>query len=320
MSFWNGKRVLVTGGKGFIGSHVVRLLGDAGARDVTVVHSKEYDLTHEDEAERLLRETRPDVVLHLAGLVGGILANKERPADFFFQNLMMDTLMLHYSWRHGVKRFVAAGAGCGYPEHAPIPLRESSFWDGLPQRESAPYSLAKRLLHIQSQAYFEQHGFVSVIGIPGNVYGPNDNFDLYQSHVIPALVRKFVEAAAEGKPEVVVWGSGKASRDFVYVEDVARGLLRAAEVFDRPDLVNLSSGKETTIREVVEALADLTGFEGTIRWDASRPDGQLRRLFDTTKARREMGFEARVDLREGLRLTLDWFRAHRHALVGGRAR
>jgi GDP-L-fucose synthase len=320
MSFWSDQRVLVTGGTGFIGSHVVRLLGASGARDVIVARSKDYDLTHEAEADRLLGETRPTVVLHLAGLVGGILANKERPADFFYQNLMMGTLMLHASWKHGVSRFVAAGAGCGYPEHAPMPLRESSFWDGLPQRESAPYSLAKRLLQIQSQAYFEQHGFVSVIGIPGNVYGPNDNFDLYQSHVIPALVRKFVEAVEEGKPEVVVWGSGRPSRDFVYVEDVARGLLRAAEVFDRSELVNLSDGRETTIREVVETLAELTGFGGTVRWDASRPDGQLRRLFDMTKAKQAMGFETRVGLREGLKLTVDWFRTHRHALVGGRAR
>lgn len=320
MSFWDRQRALVTGGVGFIGSNVVEALKEAGCRDITVVRSRDYDLTRESDAARVMEDTRPDIVIHLAGLVGGILANKERPAEFFYQNLTMGTFTIHYAWKYGVKKLVAAGAGCGYPEHAPMPLKESSFWDGFPQAESAPYSLAKRLLHIQSEAYYKQHGFVSVVTIPGNVYGLYDNFDLYQAHVIPALVRKFVEATEEGKSEVTVWGTGKPSRDFVYAGDVARGILLAAERCDTPGLINLSSGVENSIREVVDMLVEITGFKGKVVWDTSRPDGQLRRWFDTTKARERLGFEAQVSLKEGLRRTVEWFKANRHALVNGRVR
>jgi GDP-L-fucose synthase len=224
---------------------------------------------------------------------------------------MMGVLIMHYAWKHGVEKFVAAGAGCGYPEHAPMPLKEEYFWDGFPQEDSAPYSLAKRMLHIQSVAYWQQYRFPAVVTIPGNIYGPYDNFDLENAHVIPALVRKFVEAVEDGHKQVVVWGTGKPTRDFVYAGDVAEGILRAAEVYNRPELVNLSSGKEANIREVVETLAQITGFDGEIVWDSSRPDGQARRLFDISKARRELGFEARTNLREGLRFTAEWYRIHR---------
>lgn len=309
MSFWENKRIVLTGGGGFLGSHVREALTAAGCHDVFVVRSREFDLTKETEVSRLFSDSRaksPDIVLHLAGLVGGIGANKARPADFFYRNLMMGTLMLHYSWLAGARKFVAAGAGCGYPEHAAIPLQETSFWDGMPQAESAPYSLAKRLLQIQAAAYFKQHGFPSIIGVPGNIYGPYDNFDLENAHVVPALVRKFVE----GK-DVVVWGSGKPTRDFVYAGDVAHGLLRAAEVYDRAEVVNLSSGEDHSIREVVEALVDITGFKGSMTWDASRPDGQLRRLFDVSKAQRDLGFRASTSLRDGLKKTVDWYRENR---------
>lgn len=311
MSFWRDKRVLVTGGAGFLGSHVVEALESAGCPEVMVVRSRDYDLTREENAIRLLVDTQPDIVMHLAGLVGGIVVNQQRPAEFFYRNLTMGTFMLHHSWRCGVKRFVAAGAGCGYPEHAPMPLKESDFWSGFPQQESAPYSLAKRLLHIQSIAYFRQYGFPSAITIPGNIYGPADNFDLEASHVVPALVRKFVDAVSRGEESVVVWGTGRPTRDFVYAGDVARGMLLAAEVYDHPELVNLSSGLETSIRELVETIVELTGFRGRVIWDASRPDGQLRRQFDVRKAIRDLGFEATTSLSEGLRRTIAWYQENR---------
>ena len=311
MTYWQDRRVLVTGGAGFLGSHVVEALERAGAGEIVVARSRQYDLTHAEEARRLLADTRPQVVFHLAGLVGGILANKERPADFFYQNLTMGTFMLDQSWRAGVEKFVAAGAGCGYPEHAPMPLDEGSFWDGRPQAESAPYSLAKRMLDVQSRAYFEQHGFVSIVAIPGNIYGPYDNFDLRASHVIPALVRKFVDAVDSRLPAIEVWGTGMPTRDFVYAGDVAEGMLLAAEHYGAPQLVNISSGVETSIREVVGTLAELTGFRGRIQWNRSRPDGQLRRCFDVTKAERDLGFRARTGLRDGLARTIEWYRAHR---------
>lgn len=311
MSFWENKKVVVTGGAGFIGSHVVEALRKQGCFQAIVVRSKDYELTKEENVIRLMEDTHPDIVLHLAGLVGGILANKERPAEFFYQNLTMGTFIIHHSWRFGAKKLVAAAAGCGYPEHAPIPLKETSFWDGFPQQESFPYSLAKRMLHIQSMAYFKQYGFNSSTVIPGNVYGPYDNFDLNASHVIPALIKKFVDAVERGDKQVVVWGTGKPSRDFVYAGDVARGILLAAEKYNQPELVNISSGVETNIREVVNLLVELTGFDGQVVWDTSRPDGQARRLFDVSKAKADLGFEARVDLKEGLRLTIDWYQKNK---------
>ena len=310
MSYWLDKRVVVTGGAGFIGSQVVEALIAEGCQAV-VVRSRDYDLTREEEVVRLYRETQPEVVFHLAGLVGGILANRERPAEFFYQNLTMGTFLLHHAQRFGVGKFVAAGAGCGYPQGAPMPLKEASFWDGLPQPESAPYSLAKRLLHVQSEAYFHQYGFNSIICVPGNVYGPNDNFDLRASHVVPALVRKFVDAVDTGQDRVIVWGSGRSTRDFVYVGDVAQGMLLAAQIYPGEELVNISSGIETTIRELAETLAETTGFRGEIVWDDSRPEGQPRRCFDVTKAKRELGFQAQINLRQGLEQTVAWYQENR---------
>jgi GDP-L-fucose synthase len=310
MSYWSDRRVVVTGGAGFIGSHVVEALRAQGCEPF-VVRSREYDLTRENAVGRLYEDARPQVVFHLAGLVGGIGANKERPAEFFYQNLTMGTSLLHLGMRYGAEKFVAAGAGCGYPQDAPMPLKESSFWDGLPQPESAPYSLAKRLLHIQSQAYFRQYGFNSVVAIPGNVYGPSDNFDLQASHVVPALVRKFADAVEAGHSRVVVWGSGRPTRDFVYAGDVARGMLLAGAHYDGAELVNISSGVETSVREVAETLAEVTGFKGRIVWDDGQPEGQPRRVFDVTKSQRDLGFRAEVGLREGLESTVAWYRENR---------
>ena len=310
MSYWSDKRVVVTGGAGFIGSHIVQALRAEGCEPF-IVRSGDYDLTRENDVSLLYEDTRPEVVFHLAGLVGGIRANMDRPAEFFYQNLTMGTLLLHLAQRFGVEKFVTAGAGCGYPQDAPMPLKESSFWDGLPQPDSAPYSLAKRLLHVQSQAYFRQYGFNSVICVPGNVYGPNDNFDLRASHVVPALVRKFGDAAQDGDDEVVVWGSGRPTRDFIYAGDVARGMLLAAQVYAEAELVNISSGVETSVRELAETMAEVVGFRGDITWDDSQPEGQPRRCFDVTKAERDLGFRAQVGLREGLEGTVAWYRENR---------
>ena len=306
----SNSKVVVTGGTGFIGTHVVEALRAVGA-DVFVARHDEYDLTRQADAARLFEEHPADVVFHLAGHVGGIGANAARPADFFYRNLTMGTFVLHEAWRAGARQLVAAGAGCGYPEHAPTPLRERSFWDGPPQAESAPYSLAKRMLHVQAQAYWRQHGFPVVLVVPGNVYGPRDNFDLDDAHVIPALVRKFVEAADDGLPSVTVWGSGKPVRDFIYVADVARGMLRAAERCAGPALLNLASGRGTSIAEVVAALREITAYPGTVVWDDSRPDGQARRVFDVSLAQKKLGFSAATPLRDGLAATAAWYRRHR---------
>jgi GDP-L-fucose synthase len=308
MGYWGGKSVLVTGGSGFLGHHVIAALRQQGCGEIFVAKSKDYDLIVENDVRRLFDDHQPDIVFHLAGLVGGILPNQERPAEFFYKNLMMGTLVTHYAWKAGAKKLVAAGAGCGYPENAPIPLKESSFWDGFPQKESAPYSLAKRLLSIQSLAYYQQYNFVSVICIPGNIYGPWDNFNLLEAHVIPALVRKFVEAKLSNAPTVEIWGTGKPSRDFVYAGDVARGMLAAVEIYEKNEVVNLSSGVETTIREVVQLLQEITGYAGEITWNSKRPDGQLRRCFDMSKAKTDLGFEAKTDIGQGLAQTVDWYR------------
>lgn len=309
---WGTKRALVTGGAGFLGSHVVRHLKDRGCKDIFVVRSKDYDLTKEESVSRMYAEHPADIIVHLAGLVGGIEPNSKFPGTYFYENLMMGVLVMHYAWKSGAEKFVCAGAGCGYPENAPLPLREECFWDGFPQEPSFAYSLAKRMLHVQSKAYGKQYGFPAIVTIPGNIYGPHDNFDLENAHVIPALVRKFVEATNNGaRGKVEVWGSGRVTRDFVYAGDVAEGMLRAVEVYDAGELVNLSSGREYSIREVVETLVEITGFQGEVQWQSSRPEGQSRRLFDISKAARDLAYEATTPLCDGLKQTVDWYRANR---------
>jgi GDP-L-fucose synthase len=306
---WKNKKILVTGGNGFLGHHVVDALKSKGAgKNITIISSKKYDLTSEENVKKVFIDHSPEIVFHLAGLVGGILPNKERPAEYFYKNLTMGTFMLHHSWANKVEKFIAAGAGCGYPEKAPIPLKESSFWDGFPQKESAPYSLAKRLLSVQSEAYNRQYGFTSIICIPGNIYGSWDNFNLKDAHVIPALVRKFVEAKLTNAPQVEVWGSGKPTRDFVYAGDVALGMIRASEVYNKNELVNMSTGQESSIITICTLLKELTSYEGEIIWNDTYPDGQLRRCFDMTKAKNDLQFVAPTDIKDGLKLTVDWYR------------
>lgn len=306
-SFWAGKKILVTGGTGFLGHHVVERLKATEAAAVISLGSKDGDLTQENEVRRLFEAQRPDIVFHIAGLVGGILANKSRPADFFRVNLLMNTYVLHYAHVYGVKKIISAAAGCGYPEDAPLPLSEEFFWRGFPQKESAPYSLAKRMLHIQSLAYHRQFGFCSIVCIPGNLYGPYDNFSLEDSHVVPALVRKFYQAVQNNDASVEVWGSGRPTRDFVYAGDVAEGMLRAAEIYKEPQLVNMSSGRETSTKELAQLIAELTEFRGRIVWNAAYPDGQSRRLLSMDKCRKDLNFEPPASLKEGLRLTIQWF-------------
>jgi GDP-L-fucose synthase len=302
---------MVTGGGGFLGSHVVEQLREHGCDDVFAVRSREYDLVTEKDTIRLFEQHPADVVFHLAGYVGGIGANKAFPADFFYRNLMMGAHVLHYAWKTGAEKVIAAGAGCGYPEAAPLPIKESDYWNGYPQDDSAPYSLAKRMLHVQSFAYWRQYKFPILVAIPGNIYGPFDNFDLEAAHVIPALVRKFVEAADDDKASVEVWGAGKATRDFCYAGDVAEGMIRMAEQINEPVLLNMSCGAESSIREVVDALTEITGFSGEVEWLTNKPEGQARRLFDMSKTKSTLGFCCSTPIYEGLKLTVDWYRKNR---------
>ncbi len=307
MSFWKSKKVLVTGGTGFLGRHLVEAIRQLNPKSLVSVGSKNYDLTKEDQVEKMFADTRPDIVFHLAGLVGGILANKERPADFFYKNLMMGTLMMHHAHLNDSAKFIGVGAGCGYPEFAPMPLKETSLWEGWPQKESAPYSLGKRMLTIQSAAYHKQFGFNSITCIPGNIYGEYDNFNLNDSHVIPALVRKFVEAKMGEKAKVEVWGTGTPTRDYVYAGDVAEGMIRAAEKYVGSEVVNLSSGKETSVKEICDSLQQITGFKGEIQWLTEKPEGQVRRWFDVSKSKNDLGFSAATSLKDGLKKTVDWY-------------
>ncbi len=315
--FWKGKRVVVTGGAGFLGTFVVEKLRQRGGAEIVVPRSEEYDLRHLDAIRRMLADARPDIVIHLAARVGGIGANLMRPAEFFYDNLMMSVPLLHESWQFGVEKFVALGTVCAYPKFTPVPFKEDDLWKGYPEETNAPYGLAKKMLLVQSQAYRQQYEFNSIFLLPVNMYGPGDNFDLESSHVIPALIRKCLEAKERGDDEVVVWGTGKPTREFLYVEDAAEGILLAAERYNESEPVNLGSGMEVSIDDLVHLIVRLTGFRGSIVWDTSRPDGQPRRCLDPSRAERFFGFIASTQFEEGLRRTIEWYRQNRATWVGG---
>ena len=315
------KRLLVTGGAGFLGTHVVGALRGRGAGRVDVPRSAQHDLTREGVVEALLDQTRPEIVIHLAAVVGGIGANQENPGKFFYDNLMMGALLMEHARRRGIAKFVAVGTVCAYPKFAPIPFKEENLWDGYPEETNAPYGLAKKMLLVQAQAYRQQYGFNSIFLLPVNLYGPGDNFDPASSHVIPATVRKCLEDPAAGADRIVVWGTGRATREFLYVEDCAEGIVRATEAYDGPDPVNLGSAHEITIADLVTKIAAITGFTGEIVWDKSKPDGQPRRKLDTSRAERLFGFESHTNFDRGLRATIEWYVASRaQDLAAARAR
>jgi GDP-L-fucose synthase len=317
MNFWTDKRVLVTGGSGFFGSFVVEKLREKGAAEIIAPRRHAYDLCDIEAVRRLLRDTSQpqaggqraavDIIIHMAGRVGGIGANQAHPAEFLYDNLMMGAQLLHESWRAGVGKLVVIGTVCAYPKFAPVPFREEDLWSGYPEETNAPYGLAKRMLLVQSQAYRQQYGFNSIFLLPVNLYGPKDRFDLETSHVIPALIRKFLEAKAAARPTVTVWGTGQATREFLYVEDAAEGVLLATEHYNGGEPVNLGSGMEISIKDLVRLIAQLTGFEGEIVWDHTKPDGQPRRRLDTSKAAQWFGFRASTPFEEGLRRTIEWY-------------
>ncbi len=306
--YWSNKRVLVTGGAGFLGRYVVDMIRARGGADVFVPRSKEYDLVRMEAVERVYDDTKPDLVIHLAARVGGIGANLDNPGKFFYDNLMMGVQLLEVGRQRDIKKFVSLGTICAYPKFTPVPFKEDTLWDGYPEETNAPYGLAKKMLLVQGQAYRQQYGFNSIYLLPVNLYGPGDNFDLHTSHVIPALIRKCVEAVRRGEDQIVCWGDGTPTREFLFVKDCAEAIVLATERYDGPDPVNVGAGEEVSIKRLAETIADVTGFTGRIAWDSSRPNGQPRRCLDTSRAQSAFGFRARTVLREGIRQTVAWYR------------
>jgi GDP-L-fucose synthase len=302
------KRVTVTGGSGFLGRHVVQALERRGCRHVAVPRKAKYDLIREDEVEKMYADLRPEVVIHLAAVVGGIGANRESPGRFFYENVMMGTMVLEHARRAGVEKFVGVGTICAYPKLAPVPFLERDLWNGYPEETNAPYGIAKKVLLVQSQAYRAQYGMNAIHLLPVNLYGPHDNFNPASSHVIPALIRKSVEAVESAASEIVCWGTGSATREFLYVGDCAEAIVLATEQYDRPEPVNIGAGFEISIRDLAELIAKMTGFTGRLVFDRTKPDGQPRRSLDVTRARNAFGFSASTDFEEGLRRTIQWYR------------
>jgi GDP-L-fucose synthase len=309
--FWADKRVVVTGGAGFLGSFVTEKLRQRGAKDVFIPKIEDFDFVQLKDIHRMLDEARPDLIIHLAALAGGIGANRARPAEFYYINMIMGVQLMHEAWKFGVQKFLALGTICAYPKFTPVPFREENLWDGYPEETNAPYGLAKKMLLVQAQAYREQYGFNAIYLLPVNLYGPRDNFNLETSHVIPALIRKCLEAQDRGEKQVVLWGDGSPTREFLYVEDAAEGILLAAERYNGSEPVNLGSGMEIRIKDLAELVSRLTGFDGELVWDTTKPNGQPRRVLDTSRAEKYFGFRAQTLFEDGLRRTIEWYREHR---------
>jgi len=307
MNFWEGRRITVTGGKGFLGKHLIRKLEEKGCKNVMVADLPEYDLREKENILKMYEEQNPDIVIHLAAVVGGIGANRENPGKFFYDNAIMGIQLIEYARQRVLEKFVCLGTICAYPKFTPVPFNEENIWEGYPEETNAPYGLAKKMLLVQLQSYRKQYDFNGIYLLPVNLYGPGDNFDPRSSHVIPALIKKCVDAKNRGEERITVWGTGKASREFLYVEDAARGILQAAEFYNESEPVNLGAGFEITIKDLVSLIVELTGFEGEIKWDTSKPDGQPRRMLDTTRAREKFNFRAETDFREGLKKTIEWY-------------
>jgi len=303
----SNKRICVTGGAGFLGTHLIKKLNARGAHEIFIPKIEDYDLVNPDDIRRMLDDSKPDVIIHLAAHVGGIGANMEKPAEFFYDNLMMGVQLMHESWKRGLEKFVAIGTICAYPKFTPIPFKEENLWDGYPEETNAPYGLAKKMLLVQAQAYRQQYGFNAIFLLPVNLYGPGDNFNPKSSHVIPALIRKCLEAKDQGAEQIVAWGDGSPTREFIFVEDAAEGIVLATEKYDGSEPVNIGSSFEISIKDLTEKIARMTGFEGKIVWDTTKPNGQPRRKLDTSRADLYFGFVAKTDFDQGLQKTIDWY-------------
>jgi GDP-L-fucose synthase len=313
--YFENKRVVVTGGAGFLGKYVTEGLRNRRCGSILIPRKEDYDLVRECDIVRMYEDMQPEVVIHLAAVVGGIGANREHPGEFFYKNLMMGVGLIEHGRLRAIEKFVAIGTVCAYPKFTTVPFKEDDIWDGYPEETNAPYGLAKKMLLVQTQAYRQEYGFNSIFLLPVNLYGPGDNFDPASSHVIPALIRKCVEAVESGADTIECWGTGSASREFVYAADAAEGILKATELYNEAEPVNIGSGFEITIKDLVEKIAKLTGFTGEIRWDSTKPDGQPRRCLDVSRAKERFGFEAKTTFDEGLKATIEWYQQHRHSLA-----
>lgn len=308
MSWLTGQRIMVTGGTGFLGRYIVKRLTEIGCRNIFIPRSRDYNLVEMEAVKRAYRDASPEVVIHLAAKVGGITANSENPGKFFYENLMMGVQIMEQARLYTVKKFVAIGTICAYPKFTPVPFKEQDIWNGFPEETNAPYGLAKKMLLVQAQSYRQQYGMNAIYLLPVNLYGPGDNFNLHTSHVIPALIKKCCDAIENGDEEIVVWGTGEPTREFLYVDDAAEAIVLATEKYDKSEPVNLGSGFEISVKKLVEIISNLTGYKGKVTWDNTKPDGQPRRYLDISRAREEFGFVAKTTFEAGLKKTIEWYK------------